>query len=167
MKNRTRQSPIDDPELIFARYYNLSLRYLSYRPRSEQEVYKYLQEKKRKSKILNEETVARIMQRLIEYKFIDDLAFSKFWIEHRKKGFRFIKIELQQKGVDSETIEQAASEFDLDSKENDLIEHLIEKKSRSLTRYPMEKRKEKMIAFLLRKGFDYNEIKKTIAEKGI
>ncbi len=163
---RNPQSPlINDPELIFDRYYNLSLRYLSYRPRSEQEVYKYLLEKSKRTKgRLDESTIAKIMQRLIEYKFIDDLAFTRFWIEHRKKGFRFIRIELQQKGVSKDVIDQAASEFDLESKENDLLKSLIFKKSRSLTRYPKEKAKEKMIAFLLRKGFDYDEVKKALKD---
>lgn len=164
-KQNPLQSPIDDPELVFARYYNLSLRFLSYRPRSEQEVYKYLQEKSKRTKgRLDEDIIARIMQRLIEYKFIDDLAFAKFWIEHRKKGFRFVRIELGQKGVSREIIDQAASEFDLESKESDLLENLISKKSRSLSRYPKEKAREKMIAFLLRKGFGYDEIKKALKD---
>ncbi len=152
-----------DNQEIFARYYNLSLRFLSYRPRSEQEVYKYLEEKSKRTKgKLDEQTIAMIMSRLIEYKFIDDLSFAKFWIEHRKKGFRILKLELQQKGVDREIIERAASELDLDGKESNLIQKLIEKKKRSLSRYPEEKSREKLIAFLLRKGFDYDDVKKAL-----
>lgn len=161
-KNRSPQPFLNDPELIFNRYYNLSLRFLSYRPRSEQEVYKYLEEKRRRSKNLDEKTIASIMRRLVEYKFVDDFSFAKFWMEHRKKGFRILQFELQQKGVSKETLDKALAEFDLESKERDLINRLIERKTKSLQKYPKEKAREKMIAFLLRKGFDYTQIKKAL-----
>ena len=164
MKNKDPQPFLNDPELTFNRYYNLSLRFLSYRPRSEQEVYKYLLEKAKKAKNLDEKIIASIMGRLVEYKFVDDFSFAKFWIEHRKKGFRILQFELQQKGVSKEILEKALAEFDLESKETDLINHLIERKTKSLQKYPEGKAREKMIAFLLRKGFDYNDVKKALEE---
>jgi SOS response regulatory protein OraA/RecX len=85
MKTKKRQQApyLNDPELIFDRYYNLSLRFLSYRPRSEQEVHEYLKRKTKNLKLEEEEKqkiIAKIMQRLLEYKFIDDNAFARFWI---------------------------------------------------------------------------------------
>ncbi len=159
-----------DETLIFERYYNLALRFLSYRPRSEKEIYDYLSKKfktqKSKFKIesQNEKIIARIMSKLIEQKFIDDRQFAKFWIEHRKKGFKFVKLELLQKGVSKEIIEQVASEFDLTAKESSLIEKLIEKKTKALQNTPSQKAYEKMVAFLLRKGFDYETIKKSLSK---
>lgn len=154
-----------DSSQIFARYYNLSLRFLSFRPRSEQEVYKYLLEKAKRAKNLDEQIIAKIMSRLVEYKFIDDLAFAKFWIENRKKGFRILRFELQEKGLSKEIISEVLSEFDLEKKEKQLIEKFIERKTKSLQRFPKEKAREKMIAFLMRKGFDYTDIKKALDEK--
>ncbi len=164
MKTKT-HSPrpyLNDPELVFDRYYNLSLRYISYRPRSEKEVYDYLIGKQKRVKNLDDATIAKIMARLVEYKFIDDRQFARFWIEHRKKGFRILRFELQQKGISKEIIEEAASEFDLGSKEDELMKKLIEKKSRSLKNENPQKVKEKTIAYLLRKGFDYEDIKKAL-----
>lgn len=152
-----------DSSQVFDRYYNLSLRFLSYRPRSEQEVYKYLLEKsKRTGGKLTDEIIARIMHRLTEYKFIDDYAFTKFWIEHRKKGFRVLRLELQQKGVSRKVIDNVSSEFDISSKEKDLLRKLIEKKQRSVERYPKEKQYEKIVSSLLRKGFSYDDVKKEL-----
>ena len=149
-----------DSEQTYERYFNLSLRFLSYRPRSEKEVYDYLKKKTNKAKNLNEQIIARIMCRLAELKFINDFEFAKFWITNRRKGLRFLKIELFQKGISKETIEKALSGFDISEKEENLILKLIEKKKKNLA--GMEKRKayEKMTAFLLRKGFDYDKIKK-------
>ena len=153
-----------DESLVFDRYFNLSLRFLSYRPRSELEVYKYLLEKSKKVNNLNEQIIAKIIHRLIELKFIDDLEFARFWITNRKKGLKFLKIELVQKGVSRETIEEALVGFDIAEKEDSLILKLIEKKKR--TRLSIEKKKayEKMVAYLLRKGFNYDQIKKHLGK---
>ncbi|MEK9178534.1 MAG: RecX family transcriptional regulator [Patescibacteria group bacterium] len=143
---------------IFDRYYNLALRFLSYRPRSEKEVYEYLKGKiqKSKGKSLNGEIIAKIMSRLAELDFVDDSTFVRWWIENRKKGGRLIKLELLQKGISKETIEEALLKFDIAKKENDLIKKFIEKK-KSLPY-------EKLVAYLLRRGFDYETIKKALKQ---
>jgi len=154
-----------DESVIFDRYFNLSLRFISYRPRSKKEVFNYLKEKSKKAPHLDEKVIAKIMQRLVDLKFIDDLEFAKFWIRSRKKGFKILKFELIQKGISKEIIEKAVSEFDLKAKEDDLIEKLIEKKKKSLSKYPKQKAYEKLFSFLLRKGFDYDAIRKSLKEK--
>lgn len=153
-----------DSNQTYERYFNLSLRFISYRPRSEEEVYDYLKKKTNKAKNLNEKIIAQIMNRLIELGFIDDLEFAKFWITNRKKGLRFLKIELSQKGISKEIIEKALYGFDILEKENSLILKLIEKKKKTLAGLEKRKAYEKMIAFLLRKGFDYDNIKKHLGK---
>ena len=49
-----------DNSQVFARYYNLVLRYLSYRPRSEKEVLDYLKKKQEKAPSLNDNVVKQI-----------------------------------------------------------------------------------------------------------
>lgn len=161
-KNQRPQPYLNDPELVFNRYYNLSLRYISYRPRSEKEVYDYLVEKQKRSKYLDEKTIAQIMQRLTDYQFVDDRQFTRFWLEHRKKGRRILKMELKQKGIEPETIDEISSEIDLDLKEKNLMEKLIEKKGRSLKNETPQKAKEKTIAYLMRRGFNYEDVKKAL-----
>jgi regulatory protein len=161
-KNQDPQPFLNDPEPVFNRYYNLSLRYISYRPRSEKEVYAYLVGKQKRVRNLSDQIIAQIMQRLTEYKFVDDREFAKFWIEHRKKGFRILKLELQQKGISKDIIEEASSGFDLENKEINLLQKLIEKKQRSLKNETPQKAREKMIAHLMRKGFGFDLVKKTL-----
>ncbi len=75
-----------DSAAIIDRYYNLSLRYLSYRPRSEKEVFDYLMLKTKNLKLENiEELVGRIITKLKKVKFLVDREFARFWVELRTK----------------------------------------------------------------------------------
>ena len=53
-----------DHDLTFARYYNLSLRYLSYRPRSEKEMNDYLLEKAKRNELLDQKMIVEIISKL-------------------------------------------------------------------------------------------------------
>ncbi len=167
-----------DNDLVFARYYNLTLRFLSYRPRSEKEITDYLRKKvksqKSKGKIesQNEKTIDdslidRVIVKLKEYKFIDDADFAKFWIEQRTKfkgkPIRVIEFELKQKGIDREIIDEILSRFD-ERKDLDLesAKKLAEKKLDFYRGLDVRKRKEKVTNYLLRKGFSYETVKKVL-----
>ena len=51
----------------FEKFYNIALRFLAYRPRSEKEVRDYLTRKKNESSIIE-----RVIVKLREQKFVDD-----------------------------------------------------------------------------------------------
>ncbi len=148
---------------IFDRYYNLSLRYLSYRPRSKKEVLDYLKKKQKKAPGLTDEIISQIMSKLVEYKFIDDAAFVQFWVEQRtrykNKPVRVIEYELKQKGISKNLIEVSLSE---NKKEVDLesAKKLANKKMDFYRGLDPVKRREKVMNYLLRKGFSYDTIKK-------
>ena len=155
---------MDNPQ-IFERYYNLSLRYLSYRPRSEKEVVDYLKEKTKKFESLTPEIIDQIVSKLKEYRFIDDAEFVKFWIEQRvkfkHKPLRAIEYELKQKGIDRNLIDGALSEFE-DKNIFDLenAKKLAERKIEFYRNLEPIKRREKVMNYLLRKGFSYDVVKK-------
>ena len=68
----------------FEKFYNQALRFLSYRPRSEKEVRNKLKIKSEKLKIEDSTvTIDKIIQKLKEYNFINDLEFAKKWVEER------------------------------------------------------------------------------------
>lgn len=150
-----------DKEKEYARYFNHSLRFISFRPRSEKEVHDYLKEKNKKGKgVPTQETIAKIISRLVELKFINDLEFASFWVNSRNKATRILKFELTQKGVAKEIIEKVLSGVSVANKEEELIKKLIEKKKRSLKVLDSKKVHEKIVGYLLRKGFNYDQIKK-------
>lgn len=149
----------DNP--VFDSLYNNTLKFLSIRPRSENEILVYLRKKNASKKNTNE-----ILVRLKEYNFVNDLEFTRWFIESRNKSIRIVRMELKQKGISQENIEEVLKDFDIDKKENNLIEKYVAKKWKTVSKAPKEKQYEKMIRFLLSKGFDYDEskaaVKKTI-----
>ncbi len=148
----------------FARYYNLVLRYLSYRPRSEKEVLEYLKKKQEKAPNLSEAVISQIMGKLKEYKFINDSEFAKFWIEQRtkfkKKPIRVIEYELSQKGISRDIVEEILVEFDVKDLDLENAKNLASKKLDFYRNLDPKKRREKVTGFLIRRGFNYEIIKK-------
>ena len=159
-----------DNSTIFERYYNLSLRFLSYRPRSEKEIIDYLKKKSSSVKTSEgqEKLIESIIKKLKEYKFIDDVEFAKFWIEQRTKfkhkPIRVIEYELKQKGINKDLIDEVLSSFE-SSKEVDLesAKKLAEKKLDFYRSLNPKKRQEKVMSYLLRRGFNYEVVKKALA----
>lgn len=157
-----------DHDLIFARYYNLALRYLSYRPRSEKEIIEYLLEKSKRNSQLDSKMIDSIVQKLKEYKFIDDREFLKFWFDQRtkykKKPIKVVKFELIQKGVSKNLIEDYISQIENNEFDLENAKSLAKKKMDFYRNLESNKRKEKVMNYLLRKGFSYDIVKKISVE---
>ncbi len=145
-------------ELYFDKFFNSSLKFLSYRPRSEKEVRDSLTKKKASTEIIEQ-----IIDRLKEHKFLNDLEFAQWFVRSRNlvkpKAGRVIKMELKQKGIASEFLENLETGDELAN-----AKKLLDKK---LARYKNLDRDEiykKLGSFLARRGFDWDTIKKAIDE---
>ncbi|MBI2420743.1 MAG: RecX family transcriptional regulator, partial [Candidatus Levybacteria bacterium] len=156
---KKQKNPAD--EELFARYFNSSLRFLSFRPRSEKEITDYLLKKK-----LSPEIIEKIKIKLSEYNLIDDKDFAQWWIEQRlrnkQRALRVIKMELRNKGITREVIENALSTFSI-SPDTESINKLIEKKLKRLDN-PTEEDIKKLYQSLVRKGFNFDDVSKKIKE---
>ena len=147
----------------FEKFYNSSLRFLSYRPRSEKEVRDKLKSKKASSEIIE-----KIITKLKEKKFINDEEFAKLWIESRTRfkprSLRLIKMELKQKGIDDEIIESGIKkqELGVDSDLEQARRLLAKKVERSFGKLRMTR--EKLGRYLASKGFGWDTIKRSIDE---
>ncbi len=154
----------------FERFYNLALRFLSYRPRSEKEVRDHLKLKSQKSKvkitIQNSKVIDEVIEKLKEYKFIDDAEFAKKWIESRlrsrPRSARLIKIELKQKGINLETIDKMINDEGLMINDLEQAKKLVEKRIERLKGLDRQKIYEKLGRYLASKGFNWDTIKKAI-----
>ena len=157
----------------FGKLYALGLNYCLMRLHSEKEIRDYLWKKTLNRKLRNKKTgefyekkgVSKVsaeqaLQRLIEKGYVDDFKFAKFWIENRnqRKGssIKKLKSELFSKGVSDEIIEHILAS----SKRNDSeeIQKIITKKAK---KYADEK---KLVAYLARQGFSYDEIKRALSK---
>ena len=137
--------------------YSRSLDYLSRRPRSRQEIERYL-----KGKEVPEPTIERVLARLTKAQFLDDLAFAHYWIENRDafrpRGVRALRYELRQKGLDETIINEA-----LNSSELDEIDSAYRVGAKQLYRLQsIEDRREfqqRLATYLARRGFNWETIR--------
>jgi regulatory protein len=154
---------------IYQRLLGFALNYVSIRPRSEKEIRSYIVKKISKWKI-SLEYLEKVLVRLDELGYVDDLKFSRAFIESmnrsRPKGTLLIRMELKKKGVDPEVIEKARELIKSDETGNDmdLARIAATKKLRSLQRYDRAAQKSKMYGFLGRRGFDHTTISSVIDE---
>lgn len=143
----------------FAYWYNKALRFLSFRPRSQKEILDYFRKNKVGGLI-----VKSIVKKLREKKFIDDVAFAKWFIKQRidfrPKGKIAIVTELHQKGI-SENITSIAIQK-VGFNELRLAKKALRKKEKTFGRYPAKKQKEKAVAFLKQRGFSWDTIEKVL-----
>lgn len=155
-------------ESQFGKLYTRTLEYVLIRPRSQREVRDYLYRKTRDSRTktgdikrgISAELTERVFQRLEQKSYIDDEKFARFWLENRnvRKGssLRKLQAELSAKGVSREIISQLLEQTD--RSDSDEIKKILAKKAK---RYDSE---EKLIAYLARQGFRYDDIVNAIRE---
>lgn len=163
--------------------WNRVLWWLGRRARSEKEVREYL---KKKVADNADETIEKIVNKLKELKFIDDVQFAKMWVRSRKstRGKRRLALELQKKGIKKETIDELLNKKKEDKSDGDqslVTDHwsseemeideektareLAEKRMRRYVGLPPQKARERLVRYLAGRGFGWETIKKTLASR--
>lgn len=134
--------------------------FLSYRPRSREEVRRYLLRKQTPP-----QTVEAALTRLDRLDFVNDRAFAGFWIENREqfspRGSRALKNELRMKGVDREVVDELVDEGQ--DEQRALLAG--RKKAMSLAHLPnmdYATFRTRLGSFLLRRGFGYEVATRTV-----
>ena len=157
-----------EQESQYGKLYARALEYTMMRPHSAKEIRDYLWRKTRTTKVRSRKTgelydrpgvspviADRVYDRLVEKGYIDDEKFTRYWVENRSitKGAsqRKLSQELMTKGVDRSLIEAALATTE--RSDEDELKKVIAKKR---ARYPDE---QKFIAYLMRQGFRYDDIK--------
>lgn len=138
--------------------YNRTLRYVAMRPRSRWEVQFYL-ERKEASPALT----GQILNKLSNIGLLDDVKFAQAFVSDRRllrpTSRRKLMLELRKKRVADEAIEQALGHDPQD--EQTALRGLIERKRRQ-AKYRDDDLK--LMQFLARQGFHYDDIKSALAE---
>ena len=137
---------------------NVSFRFISYRPRSEKEIRDFLTKKINTWKIFGPGLVDKVVERLGQLGYVDDVKFAQWWVGQRQgrkpKGIPLIKGELLRHGVPRDIIEQVLSSQIEDQEV--LAKKAIELKIRTV------KARDKLMAFLMRRGFDSSTARRAI-----
>lgn len=138
--------------------YSLALTYVARRMRSEGELHDYFHRK-----VYAPELADQIISRLRKIGFVDDTEFARRWVENRRllkaTSTKRLRLELRQKKVSSDIIQAVLEEDETD--ERQVLRELIAKK-RKASRYQDE---QKLIAYLARQGFKYDDIKASLTDE--
>lgn len=157
-----------EQESQFGKLFSRALEYCFMRPHSAKEMRDYLYRKTRPTRTktgelregVSPELTTRVFDRLLEKGYINDESFARHWVENRslKKGVskRKLTAELSAKGIDRSITERLLSETE--RTDADELQKIILKKR---NRYPDE---QKLIAYLARLGFSYDDIKSALSE---
>jgi regulatory protein len=143
----------------FQKVYDKILRFASLRPRSEKEFKNWLYRKKVHKSLYKE-----LFDKLRRLDFLDDEKFAVWWVEQRNnfrpKSKRILNQELRIKGINKEIIENVLFEAKID--EAKIAKEMLEKKKYRWKNLNDFEARKKMSAFLARKGFGWDVVKKTV-----
>ena len=149
-------------EEIEQRAVDRALNFLSYRPRSREEVRRYL-----KRKETSPEIIEAALARLDRLDFVNDRTFAGFWIESREhfspRGARALKNELRMKGVERDVVDELVS----DEQDEERALRAGRKKATTLihnTDIDYATFRNRLGSFLQRRGFGYQIVTKTVRE---
>lgn len=160
MKLKTGESDLRE------KLYDSSLRFLSYRMRSEKEIKDYLTSKIFSPDEKTTVIISQIIHKLKKLGLINDWEFSCFWIEKRlaynPRSAKIIKMELARKGIKKEIAEKAIARKIPSLKEQDVLLSLARKKIPRYRKLPKFLIYEKLGRYLAYRGFDWEEIKNAI-----
>lgn len=142
---------------------------LKFRPRSEKEIEQKLRYYLQKHKIDNNiDIVSDVIKSLKESKLIDDVSFTRFWIQSRvagkSKGKAVIFFELMQKGINKDLIEEEMVKVMHEYPEEETITKLAIKAGNKYKNVIGYEKKQKIIAYIVRSGFDYDKTRRVIDE---
>lgn len=142
-----------------------ALSFLARRFHSERELFIKL-----KSKSYEERLIKIVLNELREKSFINDQVFANHFIDEKLKKKRWgknkIKAALFSKGVSASIIDEGLKSFDSEIDQNEAALGLAQKKFEKLKLRESDDRKlkQKLISFLLSRGFDY-EVSSEVVNK--
>lgn len=118
-------------------------------------------ENKLKSKEYSENTIAKVINKVKEYGFLNDTRYTERFIKDglniKKHGIRRIKHDLNRKGIDKEEINQIELDDEIEY-QNAML--LAEKKYKQII--GKEKIREKLFRYLVGRGYEYEVVTKVI-----
>ena len=130
----------------------VSVKFCSYRERSEKEVIEKLRDKE-----FSKEIITSTLRKMKDLNFVNNLRFAKSFSRGKNRGNRWGKIkiryELVGKGLNDEEIT-----IGLDSIDSKMYEQSLKKNIEIFRKKNKNDNKNKLIGHLARKGFEMNLI---------
>ncbi len=131
---------------------NQAMTYLGARARTVKQMEQYLLKKQH-----DERTIARVMEKLIEYRLLDDEQFAKRYVQMRSStnGKYLLRQKMMRQGLDGATIDEAIGEIPFEEQVSS-ARALLEKKMKGDER---EDALRRAVQSVLRRGFSYDAVR--------
>lgn len=143
----------------FGKLYQRALEWVLFRPHSERECRDYLRRKIFEKK-LDSDFVDKIIKKLRDKKYLDDSKFAEWYVQNRflKKGVsvKRLGMELTKKGISKEIVDGVLRGSERNDRD-EILKIIAEKR----VRYSDD---EKLKAYLVRQGFDYQLVRDLVGE---
>ena len=145
-------------EVLIKRAKLRAMHLLNYMDRTEQQLRDRL-----KRDLYPEDIVELAVQYVKSFGYIGDYGYAKRYVELKQtsRSREEIRAGLIQKGVAKETIQSVLEEYFDEQSDLKAIQNILEKK-RFAVNTATDAEKQKMIEYLLRKGFRYGDISQVI-----
>jgi regulatory protein len=139
--------------------YQIALRYINYRPRTETEMRGHLRKKE-----IPIEVITETINRLKRNGLINDHSFAEKWIEDRAvfrpRSRKMLIAELRQHGITDEIISQVIERVDSD--EDETAFQIAQKQAHRYQGLEWRDFRLKLSRYLLQHGFDYGTTTKVV-----
>jgi regulatory protein len=149
-------------ETEYERLLGAAIRFISFRPRSEKEIRDFCAKTLKRHHTTAPLVVDKVMARLADFGYVDDMKFVDWWVNQRtsfrQKGARLVAMELRAKGISRDVVESYFANTPQAASERELAIKAIGRKIVIWQKLPVQIRKQKLIAFLMRRGFDSETI---------
>jgi regulatory protein len=148
-------------EEVNAKAFNAAASFLKTRERSRKEI-----RDKLKAKEYYESVIEKVLEKLERLDIVNDKRFAEMFVRDRMKlkpkGKRVLQLELAQKGIDRNTIEEVLNEMLGGDGELELAKRVYQKIEKRYLGLEENIRRDKIVKYLLSKGFSYNIVEKIL-----
>ena len=151
-----------EKEEVRAKAFNAAVNFLKTRERSKKEI-----RDKLKTKEYSESVIEKVLDKMERLDLVNDKRFAQMFVNDRMKlkpkGKKVLSLELVQKGVSKDTIEEVLRELIDEDKELELAEKVYQKAIRKYGVPDNNESKQKIVKYLLGKGFAYNIVEEVFS----
>lgn len=134
-----------------------ALNFLSYRPRSIEEVQRNLRDKQ-----IGETAIEAVVDRLERAGLLNDEEFARFWVENREqfspRGERALRYELRQKGISDSITNMVLGDLD----QEDAAYRAAKARARRYAKADKAVFRKRLGDYLARRGFSYDDIRDVV-----
>lgn len=120
--------------------------------------------RKLKKNLYHENIIRKIIAHFIERRYLDDENYVEKYYEcyQKTKSHRMMRMKLKEKGIEERIIKSFFEENAHQEDERETAIEILNRKYRN--KIVTGEERNKMIQFMLRKGFDYNIINKIVLD---